>query len=89
MCSQPLEEFIDVFSGQLLESWHDVTRHELRSIIGQSVKRGKKEPCQGEPQPNCPGPRDLWYNVLTFNWMFCVLTAAKPSYGLAVFVSGE
>jgi len=30
-------------------------------------------------------PRNLWYNLFEFNWMMCVLIAARPSYGLAAF----
>ena len=30
-------------------------------------------------------PRNLWYNLSTLNWMLCVSSAAKPSYGLAAF----
>ncbi len=29
---------------------------------------------------------NLWYNASTFNWMLCVLSAAKPFHGLAAFL---
>jgi hypothetical protein len=33
-----------------------------------------------------PVKYNLWYNISTFNWMLCVLSAAKPFHGLAAFL---